>query len=49
LGRFEFEFITYYTVRLGLGTHSLVKAPRLGDSEVTPLVLESSCHPLPPV
>jgi len=34
---------------LGLGTHLFVKVPRPGDSEVTFLVFESSCHLLLPV
>jgi len=29
---------------LGLGTHLFVKVPRPGDSEVTFVVFESSCH-----
>jgi len=33
----------------GLGTHLFVKVPRPGDSEVTLLVFESSCHLLLPV
>jgi len=33
----------------GLGTHLFVKIPRLGDSEVTFSVIESSCHLLLPV
>jgi len=34
---------------LGLGTHLFVMVPRLGDSEVTFSVFESSCHLLLPV
>jgi len=34
---------------VGLGTHLFVKIPRLGDSEVTLAVIESSCHLLLPV
>jgi len=33
----------------GLGTHLFVKVPRLGDSEVTLSIFESSCHLLLPV
>jgi len=33
---------------IGLGTHLFVKVPRPGDSEVTFLVFESSCHLLLP-
>jgi len=34
---------------LGLGTHLFVKVPRPGDSKMTFLVFESSCHLLLPV
>jgi len=33
----------------GLGSHLFVKVPRPGDSEVTFVVFESSCHLLLPV
>jgi len=33
----------------GLSTHLLVRVPRLGDSEGTFSVIESSCHLLLPV
>jgi len=38
-----FWFNKYYTMVLVLA-HLFVKVPRLGDSEVTFLVFESSCH-----
>jgi len=34
---------------VGLGTHLFVKVPQPGDSEVTFLVIESSCHLILPV
>jgi len=39
----------YSTWRIGLSPHLFVKVPRPGDSEVTCLVFESSCHLLLPV
>jgi len=45
-----FIFVFKYILKvLVLGTHSFVKVPRPGDSEVTFLVFESSCHLLLPV
>jgi len=34
--------------RFGLGTYLFVKVPRIGESEVTFSVFESSCHLLLP-
>jgi len=34
---------------LGIGTHLFVKVPRPGESEVTFLIFESTCHLLLPV
>jgi len=40
---------TFFSDGLGLGTHLFVKVLRAGDSEVTFVVFESSCHLLLPV